>query len=203
MNDLAPEHITTVARGISEYGILAIVSAAFVLLAIAVFFMFLRAYTKQQETLNTQFRETLDSIIEMLRKMNDMMSDVAEALRPMTLLQAKTLSSLAFDHAIDKTCRIIKQVRQENNVANHEATAVKIRTMLTNMHENRNSRFDCFTYRGRPLSSYSNPEWVEQVAAVVEGEIYNEKGENNGRAYTNVTAVYENIKLDFYHRLNS
>lgn len=30
-----------------------------------------------------------------------------------------------------------------------------------------------------------------------------EAGENNGRAYTNVKAVYDNIKLDFYHRLNA
>ena len=35
------------------------------------------------------------------------------------------------------------------------------------------------------------------------GEIYNEAGINNDRAYTNVKAVYDNIKLDFYHNLNN
>lgn len=53
------------------------------------------------------------------------------------------------------------------------------------------------------MSSYTNPEWIEWVSDVVEGELYNEAGENNGRAYTNVKAVYDNIKLDFYHRLNA
>ena len=58
------------------------------------------------------------------------------------------------------------------------------------------------TYRGKKLSSYTNPEWIEDVAKVIEGEIYNESGANNNRAFTNVSTVYENIKLDFYHRLN-
>lgn len=84
-----------------------------------------------------------------------------------------------------------------------EATAEKIRTLLTNIHEDRNSKLDSFRFRGKPLSDYCNPDWVEQVAKVVEGELYNENGANNRRAYTNVKAAYDNIKLDFYHRLNA
>ena len=82
------------------------------------------------------------------------------------------------------------------------ATAEKIRKSLKVLHEDRNSRFDTFTYRGERLSAYCNKEWVEQVAAVVENEIYHEDGENNGRAFTNVKLAYDNIKTDFYHRLN-
>ena len=35
----------------------------------------------------------------------------------------------------------------------------------------------------------------------MEHEVYNETV-NHGRAYTNVQAVYERIKIDFYHRMN-
>ena len=80
---------------------------------------------------------------------------------------------------------------------------VKIHNLVKNLHEDRNSRLDCYTYRGKKLSSYTNPDWVEWVAKVIEDEIYNENGTNNGRAYTNIQAVYENIKLDFYHRINN
>ena len=52
------------------------------------------------------------------------------------------------------------------------------------------------------IETYCNPDWIEWVAKAVEDELYNENGPNNGRAYTNVKAVYDNIKLDFYHRLN-
>ena len=89
-----------------------------------------------------------------------------------------------------------------NHIIDKEATKAKIRTLLTNIYEDRNSKFDSFRYRGKMLSQYCNPDWIEDVAKVVEGEIYNEAGPNNARAYTNVKAVYDNIKLDFYHRLN-
>ena len=46
-------------------------------------------------------------------------------------------------------------------------------------------------------------KFFDSVKKVVENEIYNESGANNGRAYTNVQAIYENIKLDFYHRINN
>ena len=53
------------------------------------------------------------------------------------------------------------------------------------------------------ISGYCNPAWVEEVAAVVEDEIYHEDGANNARAYTNVKLAYDNIKTDFYKRLNN
>lgn len=70
------------------------------------------------------------------------------------------------------------------------------------MYEDRNTRFDSFKYNGKKLSEYCNSVWIDWVAQVVENELYNEAGANNSRAYTNVSAVYENIKLDFYHRMN-
>ena len=131
------------------------------------------------------------------------MIDIAEGLIPETQLRIKNISGVFFDLAVEKVCRLIKKIREENNIANFDATRGKIRTLLHNIYEDRNSKFDSFRYRGKPLSQYCNSEWVDWVSKVVEGEIYNEAGPNNGRAYTNVKAVYENIKLDFYHRLNS
>ena len=57
------------------------------------------------------------------------------------------------------------------------------------------------TYRGRKLSSYTSEEWIEQVAQVVESEIYNENGANDDRARSNVGLAYDDIKIAFYHNL--
>jgi hypothetical protein len=92
-------------------------------------------------------------------------------------------------------------VREENHIADKEATDKKIRSLLLNMHDDRNTRFDCYTYRGKRISSYTAPEWVDWVEEVVIKEVY-ETQPNANREYTNVQAVYERIKLDFYHRLN-
>ena len=65
-----------------------------------------------------------------------------------------------------------------------------------------NSRFDAFTYRNVRISSFCSEDWIEQVAIVIENELYNDSGINNQRAYTNVKMAYDDIKLDFYHRMN-
>ena len=58
-----------------------------------------------------------------------------------------------------------------------------------------------FTYKGKPLSSYCSEEWIEQVANVVESEIYHVDGENNSRAFSNVSLAYDNIKTEFYAKM--
>ena len=132
---------------------------------------------------------------------NDMLTDIAEGLRPETQLRIKNTSGIYFDLAIERVCRIIRKVREENHIADHEATKAKIHTLIMNLHEDRNSRFDYYTYRGKRLSSYTSPEWIEWVEQCVWSEVYAESV-NNGRAYTNVQTVYDRIKIDFYHKLN-
>lgn len=148
-------------------------------------------------------KETMVELLEETRTQNAMLGTLTEGLKPETQLRIKNTSGVYFDLAKEQVCRMIKKIREENHIIDHEATSKKIRNLLRNMHEDRNSRFDCYTYRGKKLSAYTSPEWVEKVAQVVEGEIYNASGPNNSRAYTNVAAAYDDIKLDFYHRLNN
>ena len=78
----------------------------------------------------------------------------------------------------------------------------KVRQLLNNLFGDINSKFDLFTYRGRRLSSYSDSiSWSDALVEVVENELYNEKGENDTRAYTNVEAAFSKIKLEFYHSM--
>lgn len=191
------------AKGISDYGIMIIICAVFLILASGLMIACFRWFKTVIENILNNYSEQLKTLQETAAKNGETMIDIAEGLIPETQLRIKTISSAFFDVSIEKVCRLIKRIREENHIANEEATKTKIRTLLNNMYEDRNSRFDCFRYRGKKLSEYCNPEWVEWVAKVVEGEIYNEAGVNNGRAYTNIKAVYDNIKLDFYHNLNN
>ena len=196
------ETALNVAKGISEYGILVVIAAFFVLLSFSMFVMMMRWFRKSLDKMISATRQ-IGETNQTIGEMNRVMTDIAEGLLPETQLRIKNTSNAYFDLATEKVCRMIKRVREENHIADREATRRKVRTLLTNMYEDRNSRFDSYRYRGRRLSEYTNAEWIEWVAQVVELELYNEAGENNGRAYTNVSAAYDNIKLDFYHRLNN
>lgn len=197
------------SKGISDFGMMAITAGFFLvlsaLLMVACFRWFMNMVNQlmtSQKEINQDYKDTMRQLLEETRAQNERLNVLSESLMPETQLRIKTLSNVFFDLSVEKVCRIIKKVREENHISDKEATARKIRTLLTNIHEDRNSKLDCFSYRGNRLSEYTERKWIEQVAKAVEAEIYNENGANNGRAYTNVELVYANIRLEFYHNLN-
>lgn len=191
----------TVAHGISELGMMAITAAFFLLLSALLWVACFRWFKSIIDNMIKGNTQMVNDLLVETRKQNDMLTDISEGLRPETQLRIKHTTGVFFDLAIEKVCRIIKKVREENHIIDKDATRTKIHTLILNIHEDRNSRFDCFNYRGKKLSSYINQDWVEWVAEVVEREVYSDTI-NHGRAYTNVQAVYERIKIDFYHRMN-
>lgn len=200
MNDVS--QVTEVAKGISDYGALVMIGAVYIILTATMMITIFKWFKSIISQIIEDNREGIRDVSAETRKQNELLTDIAEGLRPETQLRIRNLTGFAFDLSVEQVCRLIKKVREENHIADREATAEKIRKSLKVLHEDRNSRFDTFTYRGERLSSYCNDEWIEQVAAVVESEIYNEDGANNKRAFTNVQLAYNNIKTDFYHRLN-
>lgn len=189
-------------KGISEFGLMVMTTGFFLVLSALVWLAFFRLGTKLINNVMTSQKDMLKELNEQMAENNCSMTRIAEGLMPETQMRVKAISNTAFDLSVEKVCRIIKKVRMENHIADKESTGRKIRVLLTNLHEDRNSKFDCFTYRGRKLSAYTSTAWIEQVAKVIESEIYNDAGENNGRAYTNVESAYANIRLEFYHNLN-
>ena len=197
------QQVTEIARDISDYGIMIVICAFFLVLSGALMIVCFKWFKNIIEKMMSDYSDKLKHIQETDNKIVEAMVDIAEGLIPETQLRIKNISNVYFDLAVEKVCRLIKRLREENHIDDREAEEKKIRTLLRNIHEDRNSKLDSFRFRGKPLSEYCNPDWVEQVAKVVEGELYNENGANNRRAYTNVKAAYDNIKLDFYHRLNA
>lgn len=199
MNEV--QHVTEVAKCISDFGLMAVTAAFFLLLSAAMMIAIFRWFKSMISRMLEQ-QECLRQLLDILQDNNAAIKSLAERLEPETQMRIRNLTGFAFDLTVEQVCRLIKRVRKENHIIDHEATAEKIRKSLKVIHDDRNSRFDPFTFRGKPLSEFCAPEWVEDVAKVVESEIYNEDGENNARAYTNVKLAYDNIKTDFYQRLN-
>lgn len=204
------QHVVEIAKGINDYGILIMIGAAYLILSIsmmvAIFKWFksiINQLLEDSKQSSKRQQESWKDLLAETRKQNEMLTDLSEGLRTETQLRIRNLSGFAFDLSVEQVCQLIKKINEENHIADKEATREKIRKSLTVMHEDRKSRFDPYTYRGKPLSDYCNSEWIEQVAKVVEAEIYNTDGQNNKRAYTNVKLAYDDIKTDFYHNLNS
>ena len=195
------QHVTEVAKGISDLGLMAVTAAFFLLLSAAMMIAIFKWFKSMINRMLEQ-QESMGQLLDTLQDNTAAIKNLAERLEPETQMRIRNLTGFAFDLSVEQVCRLIKRVRKENHIIDHEATAEKIRKSLKVIHDDRNSRFDPFTYHGKPLSEFCAHEWVEDVAKVVESEIYNEDGENNARAYTNVKLAYDNIKTDFYQRIN-
>ncbi len=196
------EQVTQVAKGVSDYGMMAVTAAFFLVLSALMMVALFRWFRAIIEQVIDDQKKGMNELADETRKQNEMLQDISDGLRPETLLRIRNLTGFAFDLSIEKVCRLIKRVRKENHIADHEATADKIRKSLLVIHNDRNSRFDSFVYRGKTLSAFCEERWIEDVAKVVEGEIYNADKENDERAYTNVKLAYDNIKTEFYQQLN-
>lgn len=192
--------VIEVAEGISNFGVMVIICASFIVLSLLMWVAIFKWFKSIIDNTMKNNAKVMNELLKKTDAQNELLNDIADGMRPTTLLQIKNISNTCFDLSVERVCRIIKKVREENNIINKEATKAKIRTLLCNLHEDRNSRFDNHRYRGKTLTQYTSPGWIDWVAEIVESEVYAET-QNNARAFTNVEAVYSKIRLDFYHRL--
>lgn len=200
METIGTDQIVQAAQGISDFGMMAMMAGAFLLLSVSLMGVCFFWFKNIIDGIIKQNSSDMKALIEKQDTQNDLLHEIADGLRPTTLLQIKSISNTCFDLSIEKVCRIIRKVREENHIADKDATRTKIRTLLCNLHEDRNSRFDNIHYHGKTLTQYTSPKWIDWVESVVEKEVYAETL-NNGRVHTNVEAVYAQIRLDFYHKL--
>lgn len=196
------ESVLKVSEGISNYGIMIVICSVFIVLSLLMWVGLFKWFKGIINNTLTNNKKVMDELLNKTDAQNELLNDIADSMRPTSLLQIKNISNTCFDLSVEKVCRIIKKVKEENNIINKEATKKKIRTLLCNLHENRNSRFDNFKFNGNTLTHYTNPQWIDWVEEIVMLEVYAET-QNDARTFTNTEAVYEKIKLDFYHNLTN
>ena len=190
------------AQSISEFGLMVVICGFFVVLsALMMIFMFKWMVNTINDVMKTN-KEMLSKLDAQMHENNKIMQSIAEGLRPETDQRIRILSKSMFNLAKYELMEIVETVRTENHIVDRSGTEAKITKLVTNLHEDKNSDFGYYTYRGRKLSSYTNNEWIEWMKQGVVGAIYNDKGFSKDRVETDITAIFDRIKLDFHHRLH-
>lgn len=190
-----------VAKGISDYGFGAIAAGAFVVLGIVMFLAMFTWFKNMLSQLVSDNVEKMNELLEETKRQNTMLLAIRDGLLDETMLQVKNTSSMAFDLSAYDVLEIINTVRKENNISNREATTQKIHKLVGNQYRCIKSKMDCYPFKGRHLSDYMKDDWVDKVSAIVEAEVYHDKGENANREHTNVFAAFDEIKLEFYNSI--
>ena len=121
MNEV--QHVTEVAKGISDLGLMAVTAAFFLLLSAAMMIAIFRWFKNIINDMIQEQKNGMKDLTEETRKQNDMLQDISEGLRTETQLRIRNLTGFAFDLTVEQVCRLIKRVRKENHIIDHEATA--------------------------------------------------------------------------------
>ena len=188
------------AQSISNFGMLAVTAGFFLVLSAVLMVTCFRWFIRViNNTMDTQ-RKAMVDLVEETKSQNEKLDDIAEGLKMETQIRVKTKSGLVFDLGVENAVKMIERIKTENHIIDKEATEQKIRNLCTNLHDDRNSKLDCFTYRGKKLSTYTDDKWVDWVAEVVKNEVYSDHEQRLVR--TNVETIYAKIKLDFYKNIN-
>lgn len=124
MNEV--QHVTELAKGVSDFGMMAVTAAFFLLLSGAMMIAIFKWFKNIINDMIQEQKKGMKDLTEETRKQNDMLQDISEGLRTETQLRIRNLMGFAFDLSVEQVCRLIKRVRKENHIIDHEATALKI-----------------------------------------------------------------------------
>lgn len=191
------------AEGVSNYGIMIMICALFLMITGAMWFFVFKWFKHLIEGIVTRQEATMQTLLNETKQQNTVLADINEGLRPISQIQISSICSNFFDLDCEKLCRLIKVIRNENNIEDREATRKKIETRVGAIFKNRGIEYSNFMLHGRRLSDYMKFEWVKKFVDIVENEIYSPTGENNARAYANVKTGIDEIKAEFTLMINS
>ena len=120
------EGAVTVAKGISDWGMMAMTAAFFLVLSAGLMVACFKWFKSIINDIIKGQKDTMSELLEETRTQNSMLATLTEGLKPEVQLRIKNTSNVYFDLAKEQVCRMIKKIREENHIADREATGKKI-----------------------------------------------------------------------------
>jgi hypothetical protein len=189
-----------VAKGISDYGFMAVTAAFFLVIAGSMLWIFIRWFIKIINNI-METKQTIVALVDIQKETLAMIKDIHENTDNKLLEQIHVISGMAFDNAKFLIFRALMKIREENHLEdNEEIIEKKIQLIVENIHNDRNSKFDNFNYRGARLSEYVNEAWIRRIVNLMLTELYSGAFDAK-RAMSNIDLAYQSFKVEFYKNL--
>ena len=99
MNDV--QNVTAIAKGISDYGMMAITAAFFLLLSSAMMVAIFKWFKSIISEMMQDNKDSLKALMAETHLQNDMLQDISEGLKTETMLRIRNLTGFAFDLSIE------------------------------------------------------------------------------------------------------
>lgn len=95
------QDVVGVAKGISDYGAMAVMSSVYLLLSASMMIAIFKWFKSVITQIMADNKENLRDVLSETRKQNELLTDLAEGLRTETQLRIRNLTGFAFEHVLN------------------------------------------------------------------------------------------------------
>lgn len=202
MNTDAVNAALQVGKGISDFGMVAIAGAFFLIICGVMWLFIFKWFKHLVDNVITRQEKVINDLLVETKAQNEVLSDINEGLKPISQMQINSVCNNFFDLDCERLCRLVRNVRDENNIDDKQKTRRKIETRCNAIIKKRSIELDNFIHRGKRLSEFMSTDWVKKFSDIIESEIYNPVGANNAHAYANIKTAIDEAKVEFFNNMN-
>lgn len=190
------------SRGISDFGMMAVAAGFFLVICGVMWFFIFKWFKRLVDNVITRQEKVINDLLVETKAQNEVLSDINEGLKPISQMQINSVCNNFFDLDCERLCRLVRNVRDENNIDDKQKTRRKIETRCNAIIKKRSIELDNFIHHGKRLSEFMSTDWVKKFSDIIESEIYNPIGANNARAYANIKTAIDEVKVEFFNNMN-
>lgn len=219
MNEETVNQGLKVAEGITNYGMTTVTSAFFLVLCFILAGVMVWFFKKSLNTFYKNFENLPTTLALIEESMNENTRNYAAILsvNQNIELYLRNLSDVAITNHIstlkliindnfklteERVVVIIMDIKLQNHIhENKQLIETKLKRILKNIYAQREAYFSNFKYNGHTLDFYLNDNCITEVYKVALAEIYSDHKE--GLIRSNIRTVYDEVKNDFFKRLNN
>jgi len=171
---LDPNHPIIIAKGISENGILIMISAFYLVTTATLMIFSGRWLFKVVNGIIDKQEKNLVEIIKIQKETTMLLETINDGLKDKTYQQAISFAECWINTNKYRLYSEAERIKEENNLQNRELIEKKVYSIVHNAYEKRNNAFELFNYRGKKLSDFTDIKWVEKVSNSILDVLYDD-----------------------------
>jgi hypothetical protein len=186
------------AHGISELGILIMISAVYIVITISLLGLFVKLFVNIVTKMLNQFQSKMDELLEETKGQTDKLELVSIGLRDESESRLRNLISMSLNDMCFDLVKSLCRIKSENHIDNKEATQLKIDRVIDTAFNSAKSKLSNYRYNRNTASEYLNPMWKEEIKELMIQNLYGEEFSIQ-KINTDFTLLFDGFKMKIYN----
>jgi len=200
IQQIDPAPTIAIAKGITDFGFVTMTAAVFLILVFVSQWFQQRSFSKMLNNMIDKQQQMLSEILSTQNKMAGILDAINEDRKDEKYQKAKSYGQAWLEISKYKLYLLLIAIKTENHIEDREAVMRKVSLVVQNLHDERLSRFDLFSYKGKKLSDFCDSNWVDKVIKTSMDSLYADDYTDK-RLYDNLDITFSEIINEYYKNL--